>query len=716
MPVTLAAAVYLFLAWASVPADTDCLACHGQQGMQSESGRSVYVDAAKHTASVHGGLGCTTCHTGVKEYPHPKPMPRVHCASCHAEPATQVPKSAHRALGAQACASCHGAAHETQRAARTTPQQCAACHAEIVGNYQLSAHAAARKTGDIEGATCQSCHGPTHRLLPASDPRSPVARKNLPDTCGACHANADFLARHNIPFARPVEAYRLSVHGRAVAAGKPAASCSNCHSNHALFGARDPRSRINHWNVVGTCGTCHTEIAKTYAESVHGQAVQSGAPDAPVCTDCHGEHTILAPSEPQSLVNPARVSGVTCGRCHGDERLAQRYNLPADKVLAYRDSYHGLALRAGSQTVANCASCHGVHNILPSSDPRSMIHPSNLARTCGRCHAGAGQSFAIGPVHVRTATTSEHPVVKWIRWAYWVLIPFTLAFTLVHNLVDFLAKLIRGGRREARSGEAVTRMNLHLRIAHWLAVLSFPVLVVTGFALKFPEAWWAHPLLRWESRFALRGTVHRTAAVVLVASLVYHIIHLIVSRRDRIILRFLRPDIQDLFDLLGVLRYNLGLSSKPPQFGKFSYAEKIEYVAFLWGTVVMATSGFLLWFDNFTLRHFPKWVADAATAVHYYEAILATLAIVTWHFYMVIFDPDVYPMDRAWLTGKASADHLHHTRPAYYLELLLEQGARLQGQVRRRAAKPSPKGVAERAGSEVSSDPSPPQKPRDQEE
>ncbi len=80
----------------------------------------------------------------------------------------------------------------------------------------------------------------------------------------------------------------------------------------------------------------------------------------------------------------------------------------------------------------------------------------------------------------------------------------------------------------------------------------------------------------------------------------------------------------------------------------------------------MAASGFLLWFNSFALRHFPKWVLDAATALHFYEAILATLAILIWHLYTVIFDPDVYPMDRAWLTGKTSADHLRHTRPAYY--------------------------------------------------
>jgi cytochrome b subunit of formate dehydrogenase len=125
------------------------------------------------------------------------------------------------------------------------------------------------------------------------------------------------------------------------------------------------------------------------------------------------------------------------------------------------------------------------------------------------------------------------------------------------------------------------------------------------------------------------------------------------------------PELKDATDLVQVFSYNLGRTKIEPQFKKFNYAEKMEYWAFMWGTVVMTITGCLLWFNNFTLRHFPKWVSDAATAVHYYEALLATFSILIWHFYMVIFDPLVYPMDTAFIDGKASADHLRHTRPEY---------------------------------------------------
>jgi cytochrome b subunit of formate dehydrogenase len=245
-------------------------------------------------------------------------------------------------------------------------------------------------------------------------------------------------------------------------------------------------------------------------------------------------------------------------------------------------------------------------------------------------------------------------VVKYIRWTYWVLIPVTLGFMLVHNLLDLLSKLIRR-RPRFESGEVVLRMNL-----------------VTGFALKFPDSWWAKPLLTWEAGTGVRGGLHRAAAIIMISATLYHFLHVALRKRDRSFLSSMLPTIKDARDIVDVFLYNMGLSQKEPKFAKFNYAEKMEYWAFLWGTFVMALSGFLLWFDNFTLRHFPKWVSDAATAIHWYEALLATFAILIWHFYLVIFDPMVYPMDTAWLDGRISADHYRLTRPAYYRQLLKE--------------------------------------------
>ena len=264
---------------------------------------------------------------------------------------------------------------------------------------------------------------------------------------------------------------------------------------------------------------------------------------------------------------------------------------------------------------------------------------------------------------------SEHVSVRWIRLTYLLLIPLTIGFMLLHNGLDLFAKM-RRGRHFNGTGEQIPRMNLKFRIAHWMVVVSFLALVVTGFGLKFPEAAWVKLFLFP----ALRGPVHRIAAIIISVATLYHLIHLALVKRDRVVLRGLLPGLQDAKDIYNMFRFNLGLTRTRPTFGMFGYAEKMEYWAFMWGTMVMAVTGLLLWANNWSLSVFPKWVMDAATTAHWYEAILATLSILVWHWYLVIFDPDVYPMDQAWITGMTSADHVRETRPEYYKELLKQQG------------------------------------------
>jgi len=651
--------------------DEACLACHGTEGMKSETGKDIYINPSKHAASAHAILGCQDCHTAIKDFPHPAKLAKVQCATCHEQQAKSFSASAHALLGDSACSSCHGSVHELVTAEALAPAKCKECHAEEAKEFADSIHGQAAKNGDRDAPKCVSCHGAIHGLKSASKADSMVARKNLADTCAKCHSDAGFLSRHQIPVAHPVESYRQSVHGRAVAAGnEKAADCNSCHGNHNIYPARDERSRVNHWKVPETCGQCHQEIARQFNESVHGKAVQAGVRDAPVCTDCHGEHLILDPSNPASPLNAANISLQTCGHCHSDTRLVERNDLPVNRVTSYADSYHGLAVQGGKLTAANCASCHGVHDILPSSDPRSTVNAANIGKTCGQCHQGVAEAkFSIGPIHVQTAAGPNHPVVKWIRWTYWVLIPVTLGFMLLHNLLDLVSKLIRRQPRHD-STEVVVRMNLWFRVAHWGIMASFPTLVVTGFALKYPESWWAKPLMMWESNVGVRGGLHRTAGIVMLLATFFHFVHLALNKRDRSFLWAMIPTLKDATDMVHVFGYNLGLRKEEPKFAKFNYAEKMEYWAFLWGTMVMALSGFLLWFNNFVLRYFPKWITDAATAVHWYEALLATFSILIWHFYMVIFDPAVYPMDTAWLDGKIPADHYRHARPAYHRALV----------------------------------------------
>jgi cytochrome b subunit of formate dehydrogenase len=138
----------------------------------------------------------------------------------------------------------------------------------------------------------------------------------------------------------------------------------------------------------------------------------------------------------------------------------------------------------------------------------------------------------------------------------------------------------------------------------------------------------------------------------------YHAYYLLFVRRGRQLLKDMLPKLRDVRDALSYIGYNAGLSKAKPMFPRFSYIEKAEYWALAWGVVVMAATGMVMWFDNYFIRLFTKLGWDIARNIHFYEACLATLAIVAWHFYFVIFSPSAYPMNTAWLTGMLSEEEM----------------------------------------------------------
>jgi len=573
------------------------------------------------------------------------------CADCHDDqPGGEAfAQSVH---GFMECADCHIETAEIPHPDEMEPVDCSMCHDDVAEEYLSSIHGQARAHGENDAPSCAACHGDVHALVPSSDPQSPVHTLRLPETCGTCHSDPEMVQKFGIPVAKPIEAYHGSVHFRMAEEGAHSATCNSCHGTHAIYAANDPRSMVFHTNVPDTCGDCHVEVTAAFQKSVHGIAAQHGAREAPVCTDCHGEHRIIAPDVESSPVFASNIPKMTCGRCHGDLRLADKYDISTDSVSAYADSFHGLATRSGSVTVANCSSCHGVHDILPSWHPASHIHKDHLAETCGTCHPGAGDRFAIGTVH-KLNTDQEFAAVYWIRWIYLWLIWGTIGGMLVHNGLDFYRKFKNPlPRPPADARPTRIRMLLGFRIAHVSLMISFFVLVWTGFALKYPESWWASPLLAFEGTFGFRGWLHRAAAIVMIGAFVWHLVHVMIDRRARGCIMKMMPTMHDVTEFRQRIQWMLGFRKEPPKCPTLGYPEKMEYIALMWGTVVMVVSGFALWFENWSLRIFPSWVGDVATVIHFYEAILATLAIIVWHFYFVIFDPVIYPMDTAWITGK----------------------------------------------------------------
>ena len=128
-------------------------------------------------------------------------------------------------------------------------------------------------------------------------------------------------------------------------------------------------------------------------------------------------------------------------------------------------------------------------------------------------------------------------------------------------------------------------------------------------------------------------------------------------------IRDVAPRPKDIKDALQTMLFHLHLSKNKPQFGRFTYGEKAEYWALVWGTGLMGITGVMMWAKVWVGNLLARWWVDVATAVHFYEAILATLAIVVWHFYQVFGDPDVYPMNWAWWDGKMSVEHYREEHP-----------------------------------------------------
>jgi hypothetical protein len=153
-----------------------------------------------------------------------------------------------------------------------------------------------------------------------------------------------------------------------------------------------------------------------------------------------------------------------------------------------------------------------------------------------------------------------------------------------------------------------------------------------------------------------RRIAHRIAGVTLIGVAAYHLVYALATREGRKMLVEMWPEKKDVRDLWMTLRYHMGVSRQKPRFGRFNYGEKFEYWALAWGTVIMACTGLMAWFQVLVTRWLAGWWIDVALTVHLYEAILATLAILIWHFYQVIFDPDVFPMNWSWWDGRMSLE------------------------------------------------------------
>jgi cytochrome b subunit of formate dehydrogenase/mono/diheme cytochrome c family protein len=211
----------------------------------------------------------------------------------------------------------------------------------------------------------------------------------------------------------------------------------------------------------------------------------------------------------------------------------------------------------------------------------------------------------------------------------------------------------------------VLRFPLTYRIEHLILLLSFTTLAVTGLVQKFDLTGVSDAIIRTLGGIETTRLIHHTAAIVLMVLAVYHIGavgYRVFVRRTRL---NMLPTLEDVRQAIQTLRYNFGLTKLRPQQGRYTFEEKLEYWALIWGTVIMALTGFMMWNPIATTHLLPGEYIPAAKAAHGAEAVLAVLAIIIWHWYQV----HLRHFNKSMFTGTMGEDEMMRDHPLELADL-----------------------------------------------
>jgi predicted CXXCH cytochrome family protein len=348
------------------------------------------------------------------------------CLACHSEKTltdqeghsvyvdgAKQKASVHGVLG---CTDCHTSIKGYPHPEHPAAVNCSTCHSDQASAVAESVHAKA------SAQPCLSCHGDPHAIVPVKESQSPVYTLNIPRTCGSCHGNPELAKKYGLPNVYAL--YMDSIHGFALTQDGllVAATCSSCHGTHKILAHTNPESRIYRTNIPATCGSCHAGPEGQYFAGIHGKALRAGNPQAPVCSDCHTAHQISN----VRLVAWQEKTTATCGNCH------KQY------FTTYRDTFHAQVSALGYVETAHCWDCHGEHDILPASDPKSQVAAANRVTTCGKCHSGATESFVSYQPHADPHDRKNFPVVYYTRLFMNLLLLSVLGFFALHMILWFV--------------------------------------------------------------------------------------------------------------------------------------------------------------------------------------------------------------------------------------------------------------------------------------
>ena len=592
------------------------------------------------------------------------------------------------------CSDCHAPLDETSKGsgvntATMGKADCGKCHEVQLASYERSVHAEAVKLGNHGAANCSYCHG-SHGILPATNPRSQVFRRNLPETCGVCHANPDVAAKLGIKNPNAERMYVDSLHGKALVERGllSAPSCADCHSSsHTIRRASDPSSSVYRTQIPKTCGQCHQGSLDEFTLGIHGRKLNEGNAKAPTCASCHTAHQIERPSGGFKLASDA-----LCGKCH------------AARLRQYLESYHGRASDLGHQSVAACFDCHGTHAILPTADVNSTLSNANRLQTCRKCHANAPPKFTAFRAHADFRDQVNYPVLYWAFWIMTGLIVGTFGVWAIHTflwmtrtLVVYLKspnafRRVKRHVRDESQSKLYTRFRPVDRFCHLLVIISFLLLVCTGMPLKFHDTSWAKVVFDLLGGAHVAAKLHRLGAILSFMYLGIHLTslvgplkrnwHTFRDNENRFKLRKLMgyvfgpdsplPNLDDVRDVNNHIKWFFGRGPKPT-FDRFTYWEKFDYFAELWGSAFIGLSGLVMWFPSQVSRVLPGWIVNLAQIIHSQEALLAAGFILTFHFFNSHFRLEKFPLDTVMFSGRITEAEMRHERTRQY-DRLQEQG------------------------------------------
>lgn len=208
------------------------------------------------------------------------------------------------------------------------------------------------------------------------------------------------------------------------------------------------------------------------------------------------------------------------------------------------------------------------------------------------------------------------------------------------------------------------RFNVHHRLQHFLIIVSFTLLAVSGLPIKFH----ANPVSQSISSFfgGSDGLLkfHLFNGGLMLAASAYHVIYLFIYAILKKEVSFnAYPNPKDVTDFVKSIKYNLGFSDVKPKFDRYAWIEKFDYLAVFWGMFIIGGSGVFMWFPDWGAKLFPRWIIDMWRIGHSDEAVLAVVVIVVWHFYNVHFNPNVFPYNNTWWDGNMSEKIMKDEHP-----------------------------------------------------